>query len=386
MKENIFTFINSHYKEKASFSKKAQILSTAYPFLKAVSFKTEGDLTIAKYNLNIWSIGFNPLLKTCRGIVWSEREHKVISHPFDKFFNINEVPESSLSLVRERLSAANLVYVSEKLDGSLIAVSNYEGNPLITTNFSFDNEQISWAKEIFSSKYSFFYSNVPTGYTFIFELIHPENRIVVDYGSEKDVKLLAVRNLETEQILPPSATTPFLSTFGFSTPAASNLPLDQLLSLSHIWKNANFEGWVLRIDDFYCKLKLEEYFELHKSYSLITPKWVYQHIQQGTLDDVAASLPSDRKLELQAVLHSLQQAQQEIEDTVEGEARYYLDKYNISLSEFQTNRERMKIIIADLLSNATPFTPLVLKYLKAQPLQILSLPYKKFNQMKEEVK
>ena len=96
---------------------------------------------------------------------------------------------ADFELQKERV----LGQVTDKKDGSAIIVTNYEGKIVINTNGEFDNDQVKWAKKLFEDKYSYFYNNIPEGYTFVFELIHPENQIVLDYGDEKSLYLLGVR-------------------------------------------------------------------------------------------------------------------------------------------------------------------------------------------------
>ena len=73
-----------------------------------------------------------------------------------------------------------------KFDGSLIIVS--EGGKYIATRGSFESEQAEMAKKIIKEKGYSFNKHL----TYLFELIHPNNRIVVDYGDSIKLVLLGV--------------------------------------------------------------------------------------------------------------------------------------------------------------------------------------------------
>jgi len=169
----------------------------------------------------------------CRGLVL-DTEGNVIAKPFPKFFNYEEhKPEDIPNEYFE---------VYEKMDGSLgiffyyeeelsnerrynIWFNNnyetgmerffdpnnlpdfddpyYEPTPKIkgewhmATRGSFTSEQAIKGMEI-ANKYNYDKICVP-GYTYLFEIIYPENRIVVDYGKEERLVLLGVMNRRGEE-------------------------------------------------------------------------------------------------------------------------------------------------------------------------------------------
>jgi RNA ligase len=85
--------------------------------------------------------------------------------------------------------------VYDKLDGSLGILYFYDDKPYIATRGSFTSEQAERANKIFQKKYSHLHFNKE--HTYLFEIIYPENRIVVDYGAKEDLILLAVLDTET---------------------------------------------------------------------------------------------------------------------------------------------------------------------------------------------
>jgi RNA ligase len=121
----------------------------------------------------------------CRGLVL-DLEGNVIAKPFPKFFNYEEhKPED---IPNENFE------VYEKMDGSLGIIFHYEGEWLIATRGSFASEQAIKGKEMLDKLNK---SALIAGYTYLAEIIYPENRIVVDYGDVEKLVVLGAYNNET---------------------------------------------------------------------------------------------------------------------------------------------------------------------------------------------
>lgn len=110
-----------------------------------------------------------------RGTVLDD-DGNLIAKSFDKFFNIEEVQ----SIPLEEFD------VYEKLDGSLVILFNYKGEWVFASKGSFTSEQAIKGKEIFDRKYG--HIRLYDTISYVFEIIYPENRVVVLY-SDEDVVL-----------------------------------------------------------------------------------------------------------------------------------------------------------------------------------------------------
>src|SRR5690606_34703132 len=71
----------------------------------------------------------------------------------------------------------------------------------ITTRRRFYSPQGVVATEMLHEKYSHF--NAPNRYTLLFEIVYPENRIIVDYGDTEDLVLLGGVDNRSGKPLPP---------------------------------------------------------------------------------------------------------------------------------------------------------------------------------------
>ena len=188
---------------------------------------------------------WNTNLLYARGLVVDE-DWKIIARPLPKFFNDYEVKGSL---------PAHPFKVYEKLDGSLIIMSFYEGKPIFCTRGSFTSEQAVKAEEIFTEKYK--HVKVDQDFTYCFEIIYPHNKIIVDYKEEEDLFLLAKIHTATGQ----EAT---IKDTGFR--CANVYDGDKSLGELKKMDTENKEGFVIHFphNNFRVKIKFETYIKLHK--------------------------------------------------------------------------------------------------------------------------
>ncbi|MCC6744610.1 MAG: hypothetical protein IT175_12190 [Acidobacteria bacterium] len=144
-------------------------------------------LTIYNYTARCQYDGhWTPMTRQCRGLI-ADDSGQVVARPFPKFFNygdlaVGEIPDEPFD-------------VFEKLDGSLGVLYRTADGPAIATRGSFTSEQALLATDMLRSRYAG--AEFLDGCTYLFEIIYPENRIVVDYGGESRLVLLAVIDTAT---------------------------------------------------------------------------------------------------------------------------------------------------------------------------------------------
>jgi RNA ligase len=128
---------------------------------------------------NLW----DDITLQTRGLVTDE-EGNIIARPFKKFFNMEE----------NKHKPTEEFDVYEKMDGSLGILFNYKGEWIMATRGSFVSEQLIKGREILK-KYQ--YENLLGDVTYLFEIIYPENKIVVDYGQDEKLVLLGAIHTQT---------------------------------------------------------------------------------------------------------------------------------------------------------------------------------------------
>lgn len=224
---------------------------------------------------------WTPETLTCRGLIVDRASGEVLARPFPKFFNHDE-PEAA------GIDFAEPVTVTEKLDGSM-GVLYWDGDDwAIATRGSFASEQAVHATRLWRERYAGWMP--PIGWTLIFEIVFPENRIVVDYGQVDDLFLLGAVEIATGKTIPPESVTlwdgPRAKTYEFGSfaEALSAEPRD------------NAEGYVIhfRESDSRLKLKFEAYKNLHRIITGWNERTIWELLRDGkTVSDIAENLPDE---------------------------------------------------------------------------------------------
>ena len=220
-------------------------------------------------------------LLLARGLVVDD-EGNVVGRPLSKFFNDFEIQGNLPN---------GPIEVFEKMDGSLIVMFFYNGEPIFSTKGNFSSEQAQKAKEIFERKYK--HLKLDQEFTYCFEVIYPENKIIVDYKEEEDLFLLAKIHTKTgkEESIDES---------GFKTAKlfAKMENIDKLKELKSLDKE-NEEGFVVKFSNgFRVKLKFETYFKLHNALNGYSDSQIWDFLSKGA-DIPCQHLSEDGRKEVQ---------------------------------------------------------------------------------------
>ena len=198
----------------------------------------------------------------CRGLV-TDNEGNVVARPFKKFFNIEE----------GRHTPTEEFEVFEKMDGSLGIVFKYNGEVIYATRGSFTSDQSKWMAN-YGNKNNF-KDILVEGFTYLFEIIYPENRIVVDYGGEEKLVLLGIINTETGEEVPHNDLFE-----GFDVVKKYDGIRDYSELKGKVDNNA--EGFVVRFSNGdRMKIKGEEYLRLHKIMTNVSTTGVWELLSNG---------------------------------------------------------------------------------------------------------
>jgi RNA ligase len=219
--------------------------------------------------------------RVSRGLILNAQTGDVVARPFDKFFNWLE---------RGHKTIACLLEVTEKLDGSLGIGYFHNGSWKVATRGSFTSEQALWATEQLPQHD---FGDFPVGYTPLWEIVYPNNRIVVDYGDMQELVLLAVRHIESGAYLPYSELEEISVIYGFLLPKIHQLNINDCLSLAQSI-DASKEGWVLFFADGQrFKIKGDRYKEVHRLVTNTSFRRVLEAIAAGSFDEMIAGVPDE---------------------------------------------------------------------------------------------
>ena len=222
-----------------------------------------------------------PATLHCRGLVLDDRYYP-IARPLPKFFNLQEYQGNLPDGVPN---------IYEKLDGSLIILFDYQGQWEVASRGSFASEQANKARGLFADHHSDL-AQLDREYTYLFEIIYPSNRIVVDYGAVERLVLLAVVHTQTGVELDCDRVN--WSDKAETYPATA-LP-EWLKSIDERESElSNHEGFILKWSNgFRLKYKLADYVRLHRIITRVQAKDIWECLSQNQdLDQFLDSVPDE---------------------------------------------------------------------------------------------
>ncbi len=217
----------------------------------------------------------------------------------DKFFNLNQVPESMYSIVKNY----KIKYVNNKEDGSIASFIKLPNGKVIgKSKMAFDNEQSDGINRIYKTTpdlKAFVDWCLDNDIVSVFEYVAPQNKIVLRYPKEELI-LLRMRDNKTGKHLD---LRDYLDRIGGIKIAPFE---DDYKSLDHLIEvvatQVDKEGCVVHAEDqnghdFFFKLKTPWYCERH---GLLTEDIYREHIIIGyilndKIDDILGQIPEDEK-------------------------------------------------------------------------------------------
>jgi hypothetical protein len=236
------------------------------------------DLYIYNYTQSaqferIW----NETTLRCRGLIL-DKDFKVIARPFAKFFNLGEmenqvIPNTSFE-------------VYDKMDGSMGILYWIDEIPFIASRGSFSSDQSNKANEMLHGKYKNSWRLLDKSKTYLFEIIYPENRIVLDYGASEELVLLAIIDTQSGEEFP-------LEDIGF--PIVEKYDgIKDIHSLAEMNKD-NKEGFVIKFsDNFRVKIKFEEYLRLHRIITQVSNLNIWEYLKTNQpIEEVLERVPDE---------------------------------------------------------------------------------------------
>lgn len=214
----------------------------------------DGSMEMYTYTKKVqWQNEWNEVTTQARGLVVDARTGEVLARPFDKFFNLGQdgAPDWGPDAP---------VAAYDKLDGSLVILLP---DGTLATKGSFTSEQAKVATEIYQEHYAGTWEP-DEGSTYLFEVIYPEGRIVLDYGGQRDLVLLGARDIDTGDVFDPW----ILGDYQWPGPKAERLGANLVERLDEVLakpQRKNAEGMVLYgiHDQKMAKLKYDDYKALH---------------------------------------------------------------------------------------------------------------------------
>lgn len=276
-----------------------QILLTQEPY--NLNIQQDGNYYLIKYKKDRYDFSID-IVREARGCIvyYNGAQWVYACRPFDKFCNYGEEYSAANDI------DWNYVSVREKVDGSLIKIwfSPFDNLWMVSTNGTIDADKAK-VGDTDISYYEYFIKalggrdnfqklldQLEITCTYMFELVGPENRIVVEYD-EPAVYFLRFREN-------------MFGTLGFTTfdiptikyPKTYHLRnLDECIAAAAAMSK-NEEGFVVcDVNDNMIKVKSPEYLLAARAYNngILTVKKALELIEEGKVDDFLAYAPIYQK-------------------------------------------------------------------------------------------
>lgn len=240
-----------------------------------------GDLVGYNYSERTqWDRVWNECTLQCRGII-ADSAGNVLARPFPKFFNLGDDPETDAKYHGQPFE------LREKLDGSLGILFMWEGEHHISTKGAFHSAQAEWATERIRSV-----GPPPRAdeITYLFEIIYPDNQIIVDYSGREELVLL-----DALRISDGSSVRTDWTAIARSYDLPPNAKAADIREMFEEFDDGNFEGFVaVYSDGRRVKVKLGNYVRAHRILTSTSNKSVWESLAAGDQPDIfGATLPDE---------------------------------------------------------------------------------------------
>lgn len=228
---------------------------------------------------DIWILNYSPKVKSKNfwddytlsslGLV-VDMEGNILARPFTKFNNYEEYDPSEFDMSQE-------YDIFEQIDGDLIILFYYEPRMewILASRRSFISDQMLEAQKMIDAS---IYEKLNVGNTYLFEIIFPENRFIVDYSKRRELVLLTRIETNTGVELFYDDLVAYYSNF-FTIVKRYKLTINNLDDLKKL-EEENQKGFVVRfLSGFRVKVKFSEYVRLDDILTNVSNLTVWEHLK-----------------------------------------------------------------------------------------------------------
>jgi len=217
----------------------------------------------------------------------------------EKFFNLNQVPESMYSVVKDY----KIKFVNNKEDGSISSfIKLPNGRVLGKTKMGFDNNQAREINSIYKNNEDvkkFVDWCLDNDIVSIFEYVSPTNKIVLRYETEELI-ILRLRDNNTGRHLDIKDYLDKIGSIPIAPFEDDYTDLDSLIDVNAT--KANKEGVIVQAEDkfgkdFFFKIKTPWYMSLHDllTNDIHREHIIVDYILDDKIDDILGQIPEDQK-------------------------------------------------------------------------------------------
>jgi RNA ligase len=309
----------------------------------------------------MWDRAWNDVTQQCRGLI-VDGDGLVIARPWRKFFNYGEYNDEenpgrdpASKPYHATLDLIAPVQTTDKFDGSLGILYPTPQGWSVATRGSFTSEQAVRASFLWHKR-RYNEMPVPEGWTMLFEIVYPENRIVLDYAGLDDLVLLGAVEIETGRTIGPDDFR-LIPWQGPQTEVFSDRTLNDALR-RHPRPNA--EGVVVRyldgpLADTMVKIKQDDYVALHRIITGMNARSVWERLGAGeTLPNIMQQVPeefwtwiTDVGNELYEELHRISTAAYDEYNAIKGQLDHGWTRKDFALKAKDSEHKSLLFLLLD---------------------------------------
>ena len=255
----------------------------------------------------------------------------------EKFFNLNQVPESLYSVVKNY----KIKFVNNKEDGSIASfVKLPNGKVVGKSKMGFDNDQANGINRIYKTNIDvkkFVDWSLDNDIITVFEYVAPNNRIVLRYPGEELI-LLRLRDNRTGKHIDIRDHLDKVGNIRIAPFEDDIKDLDQLIELTAT--QVDKEGSIVTCEDengrdFFFKIKTPWYMSLH---GLLTDDIYREHVIIGyilddKIDDILGQIPEEEVEAHQRINKIISIVKKSISDKVSEIEKAYQDFIKSGISK-----------------------------------------------------
>lgn len=252
----------------------------------------EADIYIYNYTHKTqYDWHWNSITIRCRGLIL-DGDGCLVAKGFDKFFTDAQLKSAG----DEHLIPTDEPFtISDKVDGSLGVMYFLNDVHYMATRGSFTSDMAVTANKWLRDMYSHivFYPQ----YSYMFEIVYPENRIVVDYGKDRKLVLLAIMDnntLEEMDIYDPEFD--YIETQGLERTERFDGYADWTKILALYENDKSKEGFVVHFlnSNYRVKMKLDWYKDASYVLQNFTKKAVWRLVRDGKdVEDIISNIDDE---------------------------------------------------------------------------------------------
>lgn len=254
--------------------------------------RSSGPVILALYNYTEtcqrkWA--WDRVTRCCRGLILELETGRLVALPFEKFFNLGEVPETSWEALPWERSYA----IVEKYDGVLGIIYYHNGSWDIATRGSFDSPLACYAREKLLPRLKV--ARLREGYTYLTEIIQKGVVAGLLHYDWEGLVLVGRRHNETGKLDWPEKLPGLAEEIGALPPRVYNRPTDIRAFVEELQRSSQLrEGVVITFErGLMVKVKTEQYLLLLRALKSLPEEEIIKGVAQGKEEKLLEGVPSE---------------------------------------------------------------------------------------------